>query len=449
MAIVASSDTLPAPTRPSDAGALRRLRRAAVVSWAGWGAAVLSLWVQYQVGVYHTVGWLWLPFEAAALAAGVAALFVGLARAVVGPRRRAALGWAATGVTPVLLSALVAGYMFYEQGRKNLPNTQAHKVGRMAAVTLLTAHAQLRYPHRLETDRLVMYYDDRVTDPAGDAAAMDAHLARLEEVLGRRQHARIRWVRGQALGMHAMSIHSVALASEASPADSFDRHELAHAFLYQFSDPGSEPPMLLLEGWAMAVDGHPEPLAATALAARDEFTVWRGTPTCLRSILAPDLYHVGIGYAYDLGGALVDFLLRRYGADKFVEFYNAIRPDTFDADCERVFGWGIDELEHEFWADAERTAPREKAVGRVRAWAGMLDRQPVAGPAGDRPRRVARLLRALTPDEAADLLRGKPPGRLPALAAEVGLPVADGERELADVTWQLTRGMGEPPDREP
>jgi hypothetical protein len=151
-----------------------------------------------------------------------------------------------------------------------------------------------------------------------------------------------------------MCIHSVVLASDVSPASSLDRHELAHAFMYQFSDRGSEPPMLLLEGWAMAVDGHPEPLAGTALTARKQFTIWRGTRTCLRSILSPDLYHVGIGHAYELGGAFVDFLLRRYGADKFVEFYNAIRPGSFETDCQRVFGVGIDDLENEFWEDVER-----------------------------------------------------------------------------------------------
>jgi hypothetical protein len=341
-------------TAPVATRALRWLRRFAVASWAGWTAALVSLWAQYQLGVYDTHGWLWLPFATLGAVAGLAALLVGLFRAVVGPRRRATLGWAVVGITPVLLNALLVGYMFYEQGRRNLPNTQAHKIGRMAAVTLLKVHAQLQYPHRLETARLVMYYDGRVTDPAGDAAAMDAHLVRLEGVLGRRQHSRIHWVRGQALGMHGMSIHSVALASEASPASWFDRHELAHSFMYQFSDRGSEPPMLLLEGWAMAVDGHTEPLAATALSARIQFSVWRGTTTCLRSILSPDLYHVGIGHAYELGGALVDFLLRRFGADKFVEFYNAIRPESFDADCERVFGLRIDDLESEFWEDLQR-----------------------------------------------------------------------------------------------
>ncbi len=438
MAIAAPANTSPPSGAPPAARPRRGLRRWVAVSWVGWGAAVLSLWVQYQLGVYDTADWLWLPFEVIGALAGFAALFVGLVRAVRGPRRRAALGWAIVGFCPVFLSALLVGYMFFEQGRKNLPNTQAHKIGRTGAVSLLKTHARFRYPHRVETARLIMYHDDRVTDPAGDAVAMDAHLARLEEVLGRRQHSRIHWVRGRALGMHAMSIHSVALGSEVGPVGWFDRHEIAHAFMYQFSDPGSEPPMLLLEGWAMAVDGHPEPLATTALKARKEFTGWRGTPHCLRSILAPDLYHVGTSYAYDLGGALVEFLLRRYGADKFVEFYNGVRPDSFDADCERVFGRGIDELEQEFWADAERNAPREKAIYRVKDRADVLERQPATPAEGDRSRRVARLLRALTPDEVAGLLRGNQPARLPALAVEVGLPVADCERELVEVTWQLT-----------
>jgi hypothetical protein len=278
-----------------------------------------------------------------------------------GPCRRAAFGWATLAVVPLPLWAALAGYMFFVQGRSNLPNTQAHKVGRMAAVTLLEGHVRVRYPHRLETARLVMYHDDQVTDPAGDAAAMDAHLAHLEEVLGRRQHSRIHWVRGPALGMRAMCIHSIVLGSDSSPAGVLDRHELAHAFLYQFSAPGAEPPMLLLEGWAMAVDGHPEPLAETALAARAQVAVWRGTPAALRSLLSADLYHVGIGQAYELGGAFVDFLLRRYGPDRFLAFYNAIHPDRYEAACAQIFGCSWDTLEQESWSEVERSAK----VGKV------------------------------------------------------------------------------------
>jgi len=346
MAIAAASDgaTAPAATR-----APHWLRRFAIVSWIGWAVAILSLWVQYHLGVYDTLGWLWLPFAGIGAVAAVAVLTVGLFRAVVGPRRRAMPGWALVGFTPVILTALLVGDMFFEQSRKNLPNTQVHKIGRMAAVTLLKGHAQLRYPHRLETARLIMYYDDRVTEPASDVAAMDAHLARLEGVLGRRQHSRIHWVRGRALGMHAMSIHSVALASEVSPAGWFDRHELAHSFMYQFSDPGSEPPMLLLEGWAMAVDDHPEPLKMAALACRGP------AKSCLANILSPEDYHRGKHEAYFVGGALVDYLLRRHGPEPFLDFYNSCRPASYKTDFERAYGVNFLDMENAFWQEMERT----------------------------------------------------------------------------------------------
>ena len=111
----------------------------------------------------------------------------------------------------------------------------------------------------------------------------------------------------------------------------------------------------------MAVDGHPEPLAETALSARGQIAVWRGTPAALRSLLSADLYHVGIGQAYELGGAFVDFLLRRYGPDKFLAFYNAIHPDRYESACERILGCSWDSLEQEFWSEVERRANAGKA----------------------------------------------------------------------------------------
>jgi hypothetical protein len=332
----------PAPRRPG-----RWPRRLALLSWLGWAAAVFSLWLQFHLGVYHTQVWLWLPAALLGVAAGAGAFLFGSWRGVFGPRRWAGLGWALLGAAPLLLWAALVVYMFHEQDEKYLPSDDAHKVGRLAAINLLEGHAWLRYPHRLETERLVMYYADGVSDPAGDAAAMDVHLARLEEILGRRQHSKITWVRGSALGLHGMSIHSVALASDASPASWVDRHELAHAFLYQFSRPDSEPPMLLLEGWAMAVDGHPEPLQMTALACRGK------AETCLGRILGPEDYHRGTGDAYYVGGALVDYLLRRYGGERFLEFYNACRPGSYETDFERLYGVSFGDMERDFWRDAE------------------------------------------------------------------------------------------------
>jgi len=68
------------------------------------------------------------------------------------------LGWSLLGILPlVMLSAVVFGYMVPELRRRHLPNSHTHKVGRMAAVTLLKTFAEFQYPRRLETARLVMY----------------------------------------------------------------------------------------------------------------------------------------------------------------------------------------------------------------------------------------------------------------------------------------------------
>jgi hypothetical protein len=37
----------------------------------------------------------------------------------------------------------------------------------------------------MESERLVMFYDDRVTDPQRDLEAMDQHVAQLETITGK------------------------------------------------------------------------------------------------------------------------------------------------------------------------------------------------------------------------------------------------------------------------
>ena len=60
------------------------------------------------------------------------------------------------------------------------------------------------------------------------------------------------------------------------------------------------------------------------------------------------------GPVYPLGGAFVDFLIRRYGVGRFVRLYNEGKPATFDAACRDIFGSDLDALEAEFWEDARR-----------------------------------------------------------------------------------------------
>jgi hypothetical protein len=423
---------------------MRWQRWFAAVAWLGLLLAVVSLWLQFQLGVYRTRAWLWVPPAMIGLLCSSASFCRGVVSTLAGPGRIAAARWLLIGTLPLLLAAATVGYMFYEQSRKNLPDNTVHKIGRMASVTLLEWDAVRRYPNCLETERVVMYYDDRVTDPVGDAVAIDAHLARLETTLGEKQRFKIHWVRGSSLGMRGMCIHSETLGSEKSPASSVDRHELAHAFLYQFSDSRSEPPMLLLEGWAMAVDRHTEPLLSTALNARKDFRVWRQTDFCLRSLLAADLYHSGLNFAYDIGGAFVDFLLRRDGPSKFIELYNGIHPDNIDVECLKLFACNLDELERQFWLDVEERLPVEVASKSVDTWADMLERQPNFR-SSEREQRTVSLLRALTPAERLAVLKRDRLERLPILADEVGLPLDVCRQILAEVAWQRTTGIGETP----
>ncbi len=228
------------------------------------------------------------------------------------------------------------------------------------------------YPHRLETERLIMFYDDQVTDPQGDAAAMDRHVARMEKLTGKRLQAKIYWVRGSLLGKSGFCNRGVVSGSSDSPAGSLDRHELAHAVLCQHETPDTDPPTLLSEGWAVSqewADDRPF-LAQMAVKSRQggevnqSFQAWSGSRACLRDLTTPTWYHHDSGPVYPVGGAFVDFLIRRFGAEQFLELYCTCRPDRFEVACQRILGVDLDTLEQLFWEDVEGWAAKAQPPSR-------------------------------------------------------------------------------------
>jgi hypothetical protein len=318
------------------------------VSWTGWLWAVGSLWVQQRLGLFQAEAWLWLPTGIAGAVAGLAALILGILKVGARPCRLTMFGWALTGLLPLLLWAAAVALMLNNCGPRIV-----HKLGHLAATNLIVFQVHLSYPNRLETERLIVYYDDRVADPSGDAAAMEAHLLELEKLLGQEQREKIYWIRGGPSSANmCWCINCVALGSEASPLTHIDRHELSHAFLFQFTSPDADPPTLLMEGWARAVEGHPEPLAATALKFRQ-----KDLP--LEAFLAPEAYHTVFPWSYSYGGALVDYLLRHYGPERFLDLYNSCRPESFMADFERVYGLSFQEMGTAFWKEMEAASPSE------------------------------------------------------------------------------------------
>lgn len=356
----------------------RLARLLLILGWAGWLLAVFSLWLQWRLNVYHPRTWLWLPLAVAGGVASGAAALVGLYQLVRGPRRLAAVGHVFGGGAPLVLWGLLTLYLIYTEKYQGsvFHSHTVRNIGGVAAVDLMTLHASVRYPHCLETERLVMYYGDSVTQPEADAAAMDKHLTRMETLLGKPQHSRIVWVRGSTLGRGPECFRGVAMGSTASPAGILDRHELAHAFLNQFTQPDTNPPTALIEGWAMSQENNGFGLASAAARRRWNNISEKKIDRCLPYLGTPPTYYQPVLDAYYIGGAWVEQLLRRYGSERFLELYNAAQPETFAADCQRILGRSLEDLERDLWEEvypfngdlekAKRTVREELPLGSKR-----------------------------------------------------------------------------------
>lgn len=338
--------------------ALRWARRGSVAAWGalvalvGWNLALIRL------GAMHPSPWplvALLGLLGASVAVAAAAGVVALAR---GPRRGAALAWAGVALGPPALCGAVGLYALGNWKRRVVPDDLATRLAKIGGAALIRLEASVEYPDRVATGRLVMFHD-RVATPDRDAAAMDAHLARLEGLLGGPLRTPIYWVRGRVrrLGLGGLSVHGLALGSDSSPADwategALDRHELAHAAIDQFRPVDADPPFLLHEGWAEAQSVlDPAELAQRALAARRE-----SPALTVRALVGPGWYHRDSGPVYPIGGAFVAYLIRTHGMEAYRRFDAAIRPDRVDATCRAAFGRDLDPLEAAFWADAEALA---------------------------------------------------------------------------------------------
>jgi hypothetical protein len=321
-----------------------------------------SLLGQYQLGLLPPSWILFAILGVPAVSLAVIATVEGLWRAARGPHRLAALGSVPLALAPLALLGYAGLYTQEKWRTRQVPVNFLTLLGRMTGISLMRGEAELFYPHCAESERLVMYHHGLAT-PSRDLLEMDEHVARMEKVLGERVSGKILWVRGDLLGQRAMSLHGLALGSSSSPGDwkgpqgYLDRHELAHALLDQQRSPGSDPPMVLHEGWAESQSGYD----SATLGERALGVKAAGKAHRLRELVGPRWYHQDSGPVYSVGGALVDFLMRRYGVEKFLRLYVECRPDSFEADCRVILGVGLDELDAEFWKDAERTARAAKA----------------------------------------------------------------------------------------
>jgi hypothetical protein len=340
------------------------LPRRTLLVWVCGLLLFLSLWGQHRLGLLPPSWVLFIVLVAVLTLSTLSAVVWGLWRTLRGPRRLAAFGSVLLALPPPALFVVAGLYTQIQWASRRVPHNLLTLLGRMSGASLMRAEAELFYPHRLETERLVMYYSDPAA-PEKYAREMDAHVARMEKLLGAPLRRKILWARGPLLGQRNLSYYGLALGSPSTPADGsaaignwyLDRHELAHAVLDQHRKPDSDAPTLLHEGWAEAQAWlDPRNLAEKALNVRAG-----GQPHRLRELVGPDWYHQDSGPVYSVGGALVDFLLRRYGVEKFRRLYVECRLETFATDCRAILGVDLDDLDAEFWKDAEKTAAPKEA----------------------------------------------------------------------------------------
>jgi hypothetical protein len=371
---------------PQARGKPNSLRRAALLGWVCWLAIAVLLWGQWRLQVVH---FHFLPF---------AALFLGMLAAVVAtgvtamrrwrrgaPRGRTA-AWAIAGFLPLVLFAVPCGYAAYQARYAIEPDDLFFKFAVGVAATTMEGRVRLASPNRLETERLVMFYD-RLETPGRDTELMDQYVAGLEKTLGRPIRGKIYWVRGPLLGLRATALPGFALGSDASPdweivlGNDLDRHELAHAVLYQHLGPDADPPMFFDEGWAESqarAESNPTDRYYVSLAWDLAHQRKIDDVPPLGELVSPEWYHNHRRRKhihYRVGAPLVAFLIREYGGERFLELYNGCWPETFDADCRRVLGVGVDELERLLERDGCPRAGRgqgrvryQAAVGRGTSW---------------------------------------------------------------------------------
>lgn len=385
----------PVGNPPAAAGAHARLlgslRLWCAVTWGAWLLCLALLSWEHLASVLHPPSLLFIFLLILNFGAALAALGIGLWRILRGPKRVRAAAWLLVSLLPVLSWAALARYAYHNGQECEVPRNPAMILMTRTGQSLMEAQATYLYPHRLESQRLVMFYRDGLTDPAGDLRAMDRHVQEMEQLTGLRLRAKIYWARGRLLGQGNLCCYGIALGSAQSPASELDRHELAHALLNQHYTTATQPPTLLSEGWAdsqQSPAGDGADLAAAALGLRQQLAVLENDPEPGRELanyvdqegmirLLRDLhergqqggfylreltdsywYHRDKGPVYSIGGALVNFLLRKFGGQRFVQFYFACRPGNFDAECQNVFGVKLNDLEMEFWEDAEQLVSR-------------------------------------------------------------------------------------------
>lgn len=332
------------------------LARCVFAVWGAWLGAMGLATVLMTARVWNPNPIVPVGLAVLMAAAGIAVVIGASVRLIRGPRRARALAGLLVGTAPFWF---LAGHILLAVRPavdRHVPPAWASKVLEPAGRPLVELGARWFYPVRTRGKWVTM-----VGEPADDARAqvdaMDRHVEALMARLDRSATWPIVWYRGPLFGLQSCAIYDMAIGIPVGPyvrgADGLiegDRHEVAHCVLTATETAGSDPPRVLVEGWAQANQGTPaEELADTAWNNRR-----RGLSLTLRQLVAPDWYWFSGPAAYNQGAPLVNYVLRVYGPERFLKLYTTCQQATFASDVGACLGVGLEELDAAYWADIER-----------------------------------------------------------------------------------------------
>lgn len=127
------------------------------------------------------------------------------------------------------------------------------------------------------------------------------------------------------------------------------RHELAHAYTVRWFGDDEHPPALLVEGIAQAAEGSP-----WSVSLREEVTTGNQLWPLPESLVEDDVWAGGDGKAvrlgYQVGGALVDYVVSRWGAGELQPFVQAVAgAEPTEAALDEAFADGLGVTWQEFY----------------------------------------------------------------------------------------------------
>ncbi len=347
-------------------------------AWLGalvWGSALTAL------QVWNPNPILSIALASVLFGAGIGLVFLATYRLARGPRRLRALAVLLLGTAPFwFLTGHVLLAIQPMLDRHAAPGWSS-RVFLPLARPLADLEACWYYPERMR-GKWVTMVGSKADDARAQVSAMDRHVEASLARLDKSETWPITWYRGALFGMQYCAVYDMAFGTYvgvnqrgADGLTEHDRHEVAHCLITHFYTSRSDPPRLLMEGWAEANKG--------SSAEEVAYVAWddrrKGLSLSLRQLVAPDCYWFSGPNAYNQGAPLVNYLLRVYGPERFLKLYTTCQQVTFEADCRAILGIGLDELDAAYWADIEQIVRRAGSPSRI--WLKGLKLAPDIDPA--------------------------------------------------------------------